>query len=333
MLIHAPSYSIKSLINFLNRSGLQRDDLLDLITTNDDTLNNTKHYYCFEHYEKLLAYGAAQLNINNIGFEHGKAFELSCWGILGHIVIASKNINDALAYQNKYQCLLGNAGHAYYELNNSVVILRWLSDHHCSANSIEQVITSWTAFAFGVGLNNEKPISVHFTHQCLDEKSKYQDFFGCEVYFNANFNGIIINESSLHNTLTTYNAEVLNVLCCHAENLLAAKRFSASIDIVIQYIIETLPKHVPNLNEIAQHLGISVRQLQRKFQKEHTNLTILLEEIRNNLAISYLTQTDHKLLYISTMLGYSEQSAFQRAFKRWHNITPQEFRLNPYITN
>lgn len=331
MVIHIPSYSIKSLVNFLRSEGLQRQSLLELIATNEAELNDSQFQYSFLAYEKLIAYACEQLNIANIGFAHGKAFELSCWGLLGHIVVASKNLWDALNYQNKYQCLLGNSGQAYYEVEEDRVVMRWLSDQDCSANAIEHVITAWTAFAFAAVQNDDKPLSVHFTHACLTKVSDYTDFFGCKVFFNANFNGIMIKQSSLESRLIGYNEEVLNVLCCHAENLLAEKRFSGSLDIVVQYIVETLPDHVPDLSEIANHLGIGGQQLQRKLKNEKTNLTSLLEEVRNKTAIAYLTQTDHKILYISTVLGYSEQSAFQRAFKRWHGVTPQNFRLNPKL--
>jgi AraC-like DNA-binding protein len=338
MVIHLPSYSIKSLINFLRSQGLPRATLLQLIETDETELNDSKFSYPFLAYEQLISFASEALNVPNIGFEHGKAFELSCWGILGHIVVASKNLWDALTYQKKYQCLLGNTGQATYEIDDGAeiqtepcVVMRWLSDQHCSPNAIEHVITAWTEFAFEAVQTNDTPISVHFTHPCLTQDSDYTEFFGCDVFFNANFNGIKIKQTSLESTLIGYNQEVLNVLCCHAENLLAEKRFSGSLDIVVQYIIETLPNHVPNLAEIAEHLGISSQQLQRKLKNEQTNLTLLLEEIRSQSAISYLTQTDHKLLYISTVLGYSEQSAFQRAFKRWHGMTPQNFRLNPKI--
>ncbi|NMP30180.1 AraC family transcriptional regulator [Thalassotalea sp. M1531] len=329
MICSLPHYSVRALVNYLVNCGLDRKLLLTHIATDEQALSNAQQSYPQSDYEALLSYGANQLNIPNIGFMHGKAFELSFWGILGHIVAAAPTLWDALGYQKRYQCLLGNSGQAYHEIEDEVVTIRWLSDAQCSANSIEQVITAWVAFAFSYTLSNDKPISVHFTHSAVSGLEQYQEFFGCEVLFNTEFNGIKVKQSSLTLPLTAFNEEVLTVLCNYAEQKLSQKKSTGSLDIIRQYIIETLPEGIAELNEVAQFLGISSRQLQRKFQQQNTSLTAFLEHIRQDLAVSYLTQTNHKLLYISSVLGYSEQSAFQRAFKRWFNCTPQEYRLNP----
>ena len=249
--------------------------------------------------------------------------------MLGHIVAAAPSLADAIGYQKRYQCLLGNTGQAYHEVEDDVVTIRWLTIPQASANSIEQVITAWVAFAFKYTQSTDKPIAVYFTHSAFADEKDYQAFFGCPVYFNASFNGVKLQTSSLNISLSSFNEEVLNVLCAHAENKLLAKRKNASLDIIEQYIIATLPDKVPELTDVAEHLGISCRQLQRRLQKDNTHLSSMIEQIRKSLAVSYLTQTDHKLLYISTILGYSEQSAFQRAFKRWSGQTPQAFRLKP----
>lgn len=321
MISSLPNYTVRALVNFLVRSGLKREQLLAHINTTDQALNSNEQSYPADDYEKLLSFGSQALNTANLGFAHGKAFELSFWGILGHIVAASPTLWDALAYQKRYQCLLGNTGQAYHQVDGDVVTMRWLSEPGSSENSIEQVITSWVAFAFSYTQTQDRPISVHFTHPPLADTEQYVEFFGCPVYFNADFNGMKISNSSLQLPVTAFNEEVLNVLCCHAEQKLALKRSSASLDVIRLYIIEVLPEHVPELPEIAEHLGMSSRQLQRNFQKHGTNLTALLEQIRMNLSVSYLTQTEHKLVYISSMLGYSEQSAFQRAFKTNVTIT------------
>ncbi|CAD5256112.1 conserved hypothetical protein [Alteromonas sp. 38] len=327
--INFPYYFIRAVINFLASKGIERTKLLELIDTDADEINQSSRHYASHEYEKLLSYGARELGIKNIGFKFGKTFDISIWGLFGHIVTASPNLWKVLEYQKRYQCLLGNSGRAYHEKDGDRIILRWLSGMEASSNNIEHVISAWITFAFTHYQSDDKPISVHFNHSPLADVGEYEAFFGCPVFFNANFNGVIINESSLNIPIKSYNEEVMNVLCCHAENQLASLRSNVSLEIITQFIVETLPERVPELTDIANHLSISPRQVQRKFQKEGTNLTNLLEDIRISLATSYLSQTDHKLLYISLMLGYSEQSAFQRAFKRWTGLTPQSFRQTP----
>ena len=334
------NHAMRALVNFIVHQGqiqqergygIERQQVLAEIGCTDAELNNNEQFFAVQQYEKLLAYGSQVLSLPNIGFVHGQAVELSLWGLLGHIVAASPTLWDALSYQKRYQCLLGNAGMAYHEIDGEQVTMRWLSEPNVSANNIEHVITAWIAFAFNYTHTNDKPVSVHFTHSPLVDTQEYEEFFGCKVEFNAEFNGVKVQLASFSTPLTAFNEEVLSVLCCHAEQKLAAKRAAGSLDVIRQYIIDTLPEHVPDLPEVAEHMGLSVRQLQRKFQQQQTNLTEFITHIRRNLAIAYLQQSDHKLLHISQLLGYSEQSAFQRAFKRWYGLTPQEFRIQPVI--
>ena len=324
-----PNYSLQGLVNFLTKQGIALDALLQELDCELSDLTENHRRFTLKDYENLSDFASQTLNCPNLGFKHGTTFEVGEWGLLGHIVMASKNLWQALGYQKRYQCLVGSTGQAYHEIQGSNVIMRWLSEPNATPNSIEQVITAWVCFAFNHTISEDKPLSVNFVHSPIADVDEYEEFFDCEVNFNASFNGLIFKEKSLHLPLINQNQEVLNVLCCHAEHLLSEKRASASLNLIHQFIVELLPTKVPELSDIAEHLGMSTRQVQRQFQKENTSLTALLEAIRKSLAISYLNQTDHKLLYISTMLGYSEQSAFQRAFKRWTGQTPQSYRLRP----
>jgi len=324
-----PYYAMRGLVNFLQQQGLARQELLQTLDCDEEALSQQKVAFSTEDYYRLYELGNDKLGVNNLGFLHGKSLYLGEWGILGHIVMTSETLSHALYYQRRYQALVSSLGHAYHEEQDQETTMRWLSEPNTPSQITEQVITAWVAFAFYHTLSEQKPKSVHFIHSAPADIKDYELFFGCEVIFNSSFNGVIIDSQSLTLPLINHNREILSLLCNHAEIQLAEIKAQASLNIIRQYIVEQLPIKVPSLANVAEHLGVSVRQVQRKFQKENTNLTELLEQIRKNLAIAYLTQTDHKIIYIASMLGYSEQSAFQRAFKRWTDTTPQSFRLTP----
>jgi len=71
---------------------------------------------------------------------------------------------------------------------------------------------------------------------------------------------------------------------------------------------------------------MSPRTLQRKLAAEDTTFRKLVETVRQELAVSYLADARFTLVEISYLIGFSEQSSFSRAFKRWTGSTPQEFR-------
>lgn len=324
-----PAYSIRALVNFLVYRGMSREALLHFLQTDESSLNNSQGTYTTRQYESVMALGRDELGIANVGFQHGKMFDIGFWGILGYIVAAAPTLKDALGYQQRYQCLLGNSGLAYFEQDENTITMRWLSEYGASANTTEQVITAWLAFAFTHTRSEARPNGVYFTHSLEGQLSDYEAFFRCPVHFNSDFNGVRVSSPLFDLPICTSNAEVLNVLCHHAEQALHEQQRSRPLDIIRQFVIEQLPNNVPDLTHIASYLKLSERQLQRLFQRYNTNCTAFCDKVRLDLAVAYLTQTEHKLLYISAALGYSEQSAFQRAFKRRYGVTPREFRLSP----
>ena len=78
--------------------------------------------------------------------------------------------------------------------------------------------------------------------------------------------------------------------------------------------------------KIAKTIGMSERTLQRKLKEKGTTFRSILDEIRKELAVSYVRDLDIPLSEIAFILGFSEQSAFSRAFKRLTGISPSEVR-------
>ena len=69
------------------------------------------------------------------------------------------------------------------------------------------------------------------------------------------------------------------------------------------------------------------RTLQRKLQEHGTSHQELLDQLRKDLAMRYLREKEMAICEVAYLLGFSESSAFHRAFKRWTGITPSKFRL------
>lgn len=95
---------------------------------------------------------------------------------------------------------------------------------------------------------------------------------------------------------------------------------------VKQFIARNLRGAPPGLAEAAAALAISTRTLQRRLESIGLNYRELTDMVRRELAESYLRDKSLSQIDVAFLLGYSEQSAFHRAFRRWFEITPGEFR-------
>ena len=93
-------------------------------------------------------------------------------------------------------------------------------------------------------------------------------------------------------------------------------------------IAQCLSEGVPTISDTARRLGMSGRTLQRKLSRQGYAFQTLVDQARRQVAERLLQETDYSLSQIAFMTGYSEQSAFTRAFKRWAGQTPRAYRLN-----
>lgn len=91
-------------------------------------------------------------------------------------------------------------------------------------------------------------------------------------------------------------------------------------------VAEFIKDGKPELKRVAGALKLGPRTLQRRLQKCGVDFKELANEVRCQLAMSYLTDDKKTLTEIALLLGYSEVSAFNRAFKRWTNKTPLAYR-------
>ena len=91
-------------------------------------------------------------------------------------------------------------------------------------------------------------------------------------------------------------------------------------------IIDQLPSGSATDEIVARALYMSSRKLQRQLQRAGTTFNTLLNEIRQDLAQKYLREEDTSMTEIAFLLGFSESSAFSRAFKRWVGVSPSEYR-------
>jgi AraC-like DNA-binding protein len=94
-----------------------------------------------------------------------------------------------------------------------------------------------------------------------------------------------------------------------------------------QSILLGLQKNNYQIEEVAKQLNMSTRQLQRHLQSQNTTYQQRVQDVRQLLAFQYLQDRYLGLHEIALLLSYSEQSAFQRAFKQWTGLTPQQWRL------
>lgn len=171
------------------------------------------------------------------------------------------------------------------------------------------------------------PLEVHFQHPPLVDASQHRSALRCDVRFRQASNRILFRDSCLEQPMPDANPMLSNVTRGSLLELAAQARQALSVvQRVKGELVDLLPDGEASLEEVARRLHRSPRTLQRELAAERHSFKSLLDALREELALHYL---DHERLNISQIayrLGYSEVSAFTRAFLRWKDMTPSDWR-------
>lgn len=169
------------------------------------------------------------------------------------------------------------------------------------------------------------PLSVHFMHERAGDEAVYQAAFNSLVHFNEPWCGFRLPVSAFAIPLASVDHQTWQLADRYLESQQAPNAATVYED-VIGLIRTLLPTGSSSSEAIASHLAMHKRTLQRHLNREGTSYEQLLKNERRNLAHQYLLEPKLKLSQIAGLLGYSEQSAFNRACRHWFGLTPSKYR-------
>jgi AraC-like DNA-binding protein len=172
-------------------------------------------------------------------------------------------------------------------------------------------------------------LDVAFQHPPIpnDVHAAYEKAIGCRVRYRASDTRIVLPRSLLDRALSAPNAGLFAYLEKHA-SVLQSKVADATSTAgkVRELVAERIREGEPEQRAIAKKLALSERTLQRRLQAENVSFADLVDEVRADLARMYLTDPKLAIFEVAFLLGYSEPSAFNRAFRRWTGQSPSQFR-------
>ncbi|MCG8413233.1 MAG: AraC family transcriptional regulator [Pseudomonadales bacterium] len=172
-------------------------------------------------------------------------------------------------------------------------------------------------------------LGVYFKHSAPAVIADHEEFFGCPVHFDTDRDALLISQESLDTSTKLGDPGIARFFDTHLEAELAQFDDDSALDkrVKIQ-ISQALSEGVPNISDIASNLAMSGRSLQRKLSEHGQSFQSLVDDARRELAERLLANSNHSLADIAFLTGFSEQSSFNRAFKRWAGQTPRSFRLS-----
>jgi AraC-like DNA-binding protein len=177
--------------------------------------------------------------------------------------------------------------------------------------------------AFGKTLSIEE---ICFEHPGLERARAYETAFAAPVYFGARTNAITIRARGLDRPMPGADAQRFAAIARQLRETAASPGHVGLKARVCSEIRRLLPEGYPPVETVAETLGLARWTLQRRLAEDGATFSELVDLVRARLATLYLAEPYLSIGTISDLLGYSEISAFSRAFRRWHGTAPDHIR-------
>lgn len=278
---------------------------------------------------QMLARAEARLGDPLLGLHLGAEVSLRHLGILGPVVASCATLAAALQKLERYQRLVFDVTEMTPRGGPGWLELVWDSRPELHPGRL----VNETGFAVLIQLCRSlargpcQPLQVEFAHAGPADAAPYEAYFGCPVRFDRPEALIRVDSGLLAMPLKSPDPALMQVLELHAERLLAQlPQQDAIVETVRQAIARALRDGEPDIDGISASLGSSPRTLQRRLRQAGTGFRAELNLVRHELATSYLRDPRLQIVDIALLLGYSEHSAFTRAYREWTGHTPQQQR-------
>jgi AraC-like DNA-binding protein len=324
---------LANIIRFASQRGAGRNSLLAITGHSMEELNDDSLEFPAAVYNHLVEEAVRQTGDPLFGLHTGEYMSLSAAGLITQIIQSSSTVGEAL----QYICDFNNLGCRAmpYEVKrsgNEVQVQLHANPAWAQQSAVAVRHTAEAGLVFTLRqfqhLTQERylPLRVELTFDRNGPIEEYERLFLSRVYFGKEMNALILDPAWLEAPIVTSDFHLLQILVRYAEERLAREQSTGFYAVVRQSILHLLKPQFPTIDQVAGNLNISVRTLQRRLRQEGLTFKQMLDELKQDLALDYLSNPSLSVKEIGHLLDYSDTSAFVRSFKRWKGLTPNAYR-------
>ena len=323
----------KGLLEFAVSKGASRDLLIERSGIRPEDLEDPDGRIPLEGYAALMRAAAPLCHEPALALKFGEAVDLAELSFIGLLCCAAESLDDVYIQMNRYTRVMidvpveGN-GDRFRRLRTKAGT--WLIDARSQPNEFPELTEA--TFARMVGrvrafADPHKPYvkEVHFTHAAPAYRAEFRRVFKAPVYFGADRNAMLVDDSVISSTIVRPSRYAFKILSERAEALLA--RLDNAITMrgqVERLLIPILHQGEASIERIAAKMSLSRQTLYRRLRAEGVRFDLILDELRYRMALNYLNDKKVSANETAYLVGFSEPSAFSRAFKRWTGSRPSQ---------
>lgn len=267
-----------------------------------------------------------QLERPELGLQIGSALQPQHFDTIGFLLLSSPSLSTAVESLVNYSSLIGEGG----TFTKSKTEFGWQICYHdhfdvAVALRIEAIFASIATGARWVAGKPIGPLQIQFKHQPTLPLASYQRAFGnAEVLFAQAQNSITYSEADWQFRQREVNPALQTQMLELAKQQLAQLQPQT-----VRERVEALLQRQPWLSrsQLAASLAVSERTLARHLAADNTSFNALSQQVKKQIALKQVQQAQTTQVSLADLLGYNDEQAFAKAFRRWTGMSFSEFRL------
>lgn len=265
------------------------------------------------------------------GLDYARAFPVGGTGAFGFILTQAKDMRTAVAAVARYTQIVMASVEVRYQPIDGGGQLTWTFPLLIESPMVQ--FNSFVAALVVLRLRADLsdgwfPKGVQLAHRDPGAGDAYRKVFGSGVRFEQPVNRLTFRDTNLDRPNIAADARLFKVVEQLGDILLAERKTVVDFRTTVSNaLVDLLGACNPTLTAVADELALGERTVQRRLAQEGTSFEEVLSATRQSVAERLLRDTELPLTDIAFMLGFSELSAFTRAAKRWHGVSPRQFRL------
>ena len=281
-------------------------------------------------FARLLENAATVTGDQAFGLHFGARSNPKNIGALVYAVINSPTVAAAFETAGRYLHLHNEAAEVAFSEEND---LGYLSYRLKNLDFDEP--RQFVEYGMAVALNTLRvmvgsqwvPREVHFAHKAAEQTSAHLEFFRAPILFACATTAFVMEREFCAQPVPAADPNLFKILRRYLDDVLShAPREDGLLASIRKTIAEVMKDGSPDIGRVAKTLALSPRTLQRRLKDGGLEFKALVDDTRRRFALEYLKDSENTLTEIAFLLGYSEVSAFSRAFKRWTGATPLDHR-------
>jgi AraC-like DNA-binding protein len=279
-------------------------------------------------YNEILKKAIDLIDDPAAGLKSARYMHPSHLGALGYAWMASATLKTAVERAQRFSRMYDERADIMVSEERGVLKVAYPTDY---SSPIPEMVADanlaalLTLYRFNFG-NMLVPVYVRMCRSPPPDPKPWHDFFGVEVAFDQAENSLAISSQDATKQLTGSNPMLVALHEDVIKRQIAELDRSDILNRTLSTIMDQLPSGDVSEISVSKAMNMTTRTLHRKLREKGVSFRDLLTNVRKELVRRYLDEPTYSVTEISFLLGYADTSAFSRAFKRWHGMTPTEAR-------